>query len=344
MSILFQARIPNSSFKVFIVYVLSSWILTATNLNAAETGWMPPRTASGAPDLQGLWTYIYATPYQRPLELGDKRAYTEEEALAVEADSRESERVRTQPIDPDRGPPPLGDLQANAPDSSFRPESPTNVARVNGEYRTSLIIEPSDGRLPYLEEGMDIFEQWLAMGFGEFDGPEIRPASERCFVHGAPLPIMHPLVGINSQIVQTDEYVVILTEAAHQARIIRLDKEHQENSWNRWMGDSIGRWEGDTLVVHTRNFRPEQSSEMYWLKSSDALQITERFTIVSEDELAYSYVAIDPNIYSQSFTVEMPLHRMVEGERIYEYACHEGNYSLPGILAGARRQEIDNQR
>jgi hypothetical protein len=318
--------------------------LTATNLNAAETGWMPPRTASGAPDLQGLWTYIYATPYQRPPELGDKRAYTEEEALAVEAGSREGERVRTQPIDPDRGPPPIGDLQANAPDAAFRPENSTKVAQFNGEYRTSLIVEPSDGRLPYLEEAMDFFQQWRAMGYGEFDGPEIRPASERCFVHGAPLPLMHPLVGINAQIIQTDEYVVIVNEAAYQARIIRLDKEHRDKPWNEWMGDSIGYWEGDTLVVHTKNFRPEQSDKTYFLQSSDVLEVTEKFTVVSENELAYSYVATDPNIYSRSFTVEMPLQRMAEGEMIYEYACHEGNYSLPGILAGARRQEIDNQR
>ena len=344
MSILIQARLPSKLFKLVIVYGLSSWMLTAANLYAAETSWTLPRTASGAPDLQGLWNYVSSTPFERPPELGDKRAYTEDEAQVVEADARESERIRIQPLDPERGLPPKGEFVAHKADENFIPEMSTKVARVNGEYRTSLIIEPSDGRLPYLEEGMDIFEQWQAMGFSGFEGPEIRPASERCLVHGAPLPNMHPLVGLNIQIVQTDEYVVVVTESAYYPRIIPLSRDHQPNSWNKWMGDSIGRWDKDTLVVQTRNFRPEQSDLTYFLQSSDELTITERFTIVSEDELAYSYIASDPNIYSQSFTVEIPMERMAEGERLYEYACHEGNYSLPGILAGARRQELDNQR
>ncbi len=131
-------------------------------------------------------------------------------------------------------------------------------------------------------------------------------------------------------------------EMVNDARIIRLNSTHQPSHIKKWMGDSIGHYEGDTLVVHTQNYRAEQSNMR--LRSSEALQVTERFTPVSDNEIHYTYTVDDPVIYSRPFTVELPLNRRAAYERLYEFACHEGNYSLPGILGGARRQEHDNQR
>jgi hypothetical protein len=149
------------------------------------------------------------------------------------------------------------------------------------------------------------------------------------------------IIGYNSnvQIVQTSDYVVIIGEMVNDVRIIRLDSVHQAPNMKKWMGDSIGYYEEDTLVVHTQNYRPEQSNMR--LISSEQLQVTERFTPVSDDQIKYSFTVEDPVIYTEPVTFEFPLNRLMDGGRLYEFACHEGNYSMPGILAGARRLEID---
>ena len=218
------------------------------------------------------------------------------------------------------------------------------MARINGEYRTSLIVDPPDGRFPFVEGGADkdIYGQWRAQGFGPADGPEIRWVSERCLTALATMPPMAVIMyNSNVQIVQTSDYVMIMGEMVNDARIIRLNSTHQPSHIKKWMGDSIGHYEEDTLVVHTQNYRAEQSNMR--LRSSEALQITERFTPVSDNEIHYTYTVEDPVIYSRPFTVELPLRRRAAHERLYEFACHEGNYSMPGILGGARRQEMDDQ-
>jgi len=143
----------------------------------------------------------------------------------------------------------------------------------------------------------------------------------------------------NFQIVQTGDYVMLLGEMVHDARIVRLDEEHHPGEIKYWLGDSVGHWEGDTLVVHTKNFRPEISH--FRLVSSDQLAITERLELVNENEIYYSVTVTDPEIYSQPFTQELTLSRHGPDDRLYEYACHEGNYGLAGILAGARREQQD---
>ena len=215
--------------------------------------------------------------------------------------------------------------------------------QVNGEHRTSLIVDPVDGRLPYRQgwQQNDFYGKWLAAGAGQFDGPEMRSPWERCFFVGGQLPPMIAWTyNANFQIVQNSDYVMIMREMAHDARIIRINGEPFPDQLYQWSGNSTGRWEGDTLVVNSKSFHP-QSSHLF-IRSSDKLEITERFRLISNSKISYQYTVTDPEIYSRPFTVEMTLSRKAAGETIYEYACHEGNYSLPSILAGARREEVES--
>lgn len=311
---------------------------------AEELGqqWTLPRTEHGHPDFQGLWGNASLTPLSRPTNLENKLVYTEQEALALEAEALTADIEKAADIDPDREAPPAGDRIGLQADNNFT-DMRINVAKVNGEYRTSLIVDPENGRLPYLENWREnnIYGRWRAQGLGDFDGPEIRPAGERCLSALGNMPAMVILFyNSNIQIVQNQDYVMILGEMIHDARIIRLNSEHHPNdNIKYWFGDSIGHWEEDTLVVHTKNFRPETSN--FRIASTDLLDVTERFELTAQNEIFYSYTASDPNLYSREFSVEIPLNRLPAGERIYEYACHEGNYSLPSILAGARRQELE---
>ncbi len=310
-----------------------------------DSGWTVPRTEFGHPDLQGNWGNINQTPFERPEALANKQSYTEEEARRIRNERIDGYDSLQAPLDPNRAPPPAGALIAQEADINFNPERMLQVNWINGEYRTSLIIDPPNGRLPYRENrAEDIYEQWRSQGYGAFDGPEIRPANERCLGYPRQLPIIMPLGSSHTrylQIVQTENYVVIYGEYSAGLRIIRLGGEHPMQGWPRWRGDSIGFWEGDSLVIHTKNFKPEQSNR--FIRSSTALETTETLTAVAADELVYSYTFSDSNFYTQPFTAEMQLNRLAEGEYLYESACHEGNYSLPGILAGARRQEMDQR-
>ncbi|MDH3643856.1 MAG: hypothetical protein OES38_17250 [Gammaproteobacteria bacterium] len=303
-------------------------------------GFSVSRTPDGHPDMQGIWFFGSKTPHQRPLELGNKRYYTESEALALEQGALQQHEMRAIPLNHNHEAPQAGVEIGQEADGNFE-ATRFKLARINGEYRTSLIIDPPDGRLPYRKDAMDIFDRWQAAGFGEFDGPEFRPPSERCVNGIGQVP---PIIGwrynANLQIVQTPDHFVIAGET-HPPRIIPFATEHRPHRQNQWMGDSIARWEGDALVIHTTGFNP--SASFFELKSSGELQLRELFSLVSKDELFYRYTVTDPNIYTQPFTVEMSITRRPAGERIYEWACHEGNYSLPGILAGARRQESENQ-
>ena len=218
------------------------------------------------------------------------------------------------------------------------------MAEINGEIRTSIIVEPEDGRLPWDPEGRRAAFASLANPLGAFAGPESRPLGERCLVgfgsSGGP-PMLPVLYNNHSQIVQTPDYVVILAEMNHDARIIRMrDGKHLNRQ--PWMGDSMGWYEGDTLVVETTNFHPQQSFRAslrhFIYLSSDAV-VTERFTRVSDDKIHYRFTVDDPKVYTQPWVGEIPMNAVED--RIYEYACHEGNYALPGILAGARKDEVE---
>ncbi len=308
---------------------------------AAEgsAGWQIPRTEYGHPNLQGFWTNTTLTPIERPVELGDKKAYTEAEALELENAARAFEQQKAEPLDADRAPPPVGSAIGQEADINFS-DVFTNVLKVRGEYRTSMIVDPANGRFPFREDGrqQDIYAKWTAQGLGPSDGPEARTPGDRCLSRGIPPMTVTPYNN-NYQIVQNKDYFMLMGEMVHDARIIRLNKEHLPGDGKNWLGDSVGRWEGDTLVVHTKNLRPELSH--FRLISTDQLELTERFEIVSENEILYTVTVTDPAVYTQPFTEEITLMRKAPEDLIYEYSCHEGNYGLEGILAGARRQEWD---
>ena len=334
-------RLPQLSLVTFLTAAATLGASAICSAQDNDSSWQPPRTEFGHPDLQGYWNNSSRSPLQRPVALGDKRAYSEEEARQVELGAQLEDQEKAAPIDPDRDAPELGGSIQFQADENF---ANTRIAltKINGEYRTSKIIEPANGRLPYVENVFqkDIFGQWMSRGYGPMDGPELRGQMERCIHVGAQMPPMFDWAyNANFQIVQNENYVVIMSEMIHDARIIRLQGEHQPAVLQKWFGDSTARWEGDTLVVESRDFHPQHSN--FFIRSSDQFAVTEWFTPVSDNEILYRYRIVDPVIFTEPVIVEMMLNRKPEGEVIYEFACHEGNYSLPSVLAGARRQEIE---
>ena len=306
-----------------------------------------PRTASGKPDLQGIWTNATQTPLQRPARFGDRQALTEEEALGLMQQAQQREISADAPSDPDRPPPTDGNTAAAY--NTFWLDRGTQVVQIDGEFRSSMIIDPPDGQIPYRTGApeQNMMERWRdEHGTDAFLGPEMATIGERCLLFydfrtsnsSAGPPMMPIIYNNNYQIVQTDDYVMIMAEMMHDARIIRLDSSHQPAAVYKWMGDSIGTWEGDTLVISTRHLHPQQSH----YGSGPGLEVTERLRMVSGEEIVYSFTMHDPIAYSAPWTAEMVLYARPPGDKIYEFACHEGNYALPGILAGTRRQELDN--
>ncbi len=325
--------------KTMLPIAALSCALLGGNDTAAQE-WTVPRTEAGHPDLQGYWINNKNVVFERPVELGDKRFYSESEAQALTAQAQERQRRREMPADPDRPAPPEGEIITNVADANFLPELFTQQPVVNGEYRTSIVIDPPNGRIPYREEATDIHGQRWGEGFGEFDGPESRTANERCLNYPGQLPLIVQIGPEDSktlQILQTEDYVLLNAEYNTGLRAVPLNQTQRNITWPQWLGTSTGRWEGDSLVVHTKNFRPEQSHRR--ILSSGELEITEVYTLLSENELLYRFTFTDPVTLAQPFTGEIPLARMEHGQRIYESACHEGNYSIVGVLAGARRIE-----
>jgi|TARA_B100000315_G_scaffold184761_1_gene173861 hypothetical protein len=308
--------------------------------NAFSADWEMPRTDAGDPDLQGIWTNATITSLERPQRYKDL-VLTEDEASRWErqnADLFES-------IDdvPD------GELQAGQDVggyNTFWMDPGTRVMRVGGEIRSSIVTSPENGRLPFRIGARIKLYRFLVGVIGVVggrDGPEQRALGERCIVGfgstGGP-PMLPVLYNNNYQIVQSPGHIMILVEMNHDARIIRMNSEHLPSNVRPWLGDSIGRWEGDTLVVETTNFNPGQSfraaiKHQFFL-TREAV-VTERFMRVSPSEINYQFTVDDPGGYTESWRGEIAL-RKTDGP-IYEYACHEGNYALPGILRGARLEE-----
>lgn len=295
----------------------------------------PPRTADGAPDLQGVWDNDSMTMLQRPKGFAGLVA-TPEEAAAHEAKRYQRyERV-------------VGDVDPNAPapeldkvEDDDRFDRPRGLARIRGEIRSSQIVDPADGRLPYTPQARAAAEKALKDEL-VYDDPEGRPFDERCLLGGgggvAP-PIMNR---DHFKIVQTRDSVVIFGEMNHEARIIRLGGARLPPAVRPWMGDPVGRWEGETLVVETTNLSPKDGWRWNagdWIKLSPAARIVERFTRTGPGEITYAYVVDDPATYTQPWRGELLF--IATDAPMFEFACHEGNYSLPNILAGARQQERD---
>ena len=309
---------------------------------AAQQDRETPRTPDGQPDLQGVWTNSSQTPLVRPEEFGAKGFLTQEEAQDVEQGWRDRYDLLAQPINPERGPPTDGNADFGY--NSFWWDPRDDAIELNGEFRTSIIIDPPDGQIPFVEGGApghDLRTAWRDRpGVEAFDDYPLRPLAERClltFGSGAGPPMLPILYNSNYQIVQTPDYVMILVEMVHDARIIRLDERHQENDFDKWMGDSVGYWDGNVLKVESRDFHPQQS----FRGSSNEVVIHEEFELLGPEKIRYSFTIDDPLTYTQPWTGEVAMNRKAREERMYEYACHEGNYAFAGILAGARRQELE---
>lgn len=284
----------------------------------------PRPAADEGRDLEGLWSSASLTPLERPAGFAELVA-TEAEARAFEASHNGG---------------PLGAADPVGQTDSEWWEMGGRLTRIDGRARSSVIVEPADGRLPYSDAGRAALARSRA-AMSNYDGPEVRPATERCLtgVGGASVP---PLLtaGYNNhvQIVQTPAHVAIVTEMNHDARIVPLDAAPRPQTTSSWTGNSAGRWEGGTLVVRTTGFHPAlgwRSPSPLFL--SPAAEVTERFTRVSPGEIRYAFTVTDPAVFTRPWRGETTLRR-TKGP-MYEFACHEGNYSLTGVLAGARQAE-----
>jgi len=318
-----------------------------------------PRTADGHPDLQGMYDLATITPIERPS--GAPAAYTQEEAGKLEMAAAKLRSQGDQPIDGNRKAPPKGgDGSVGAAGNVggyntgwLDPGSTLTV--VDGQARSSIIIDPPDGRVPQLtpvaqeramsaavrarptSDTQESNDPGLEKAPGAYDDPERRPLGERCLLGfgstSGPPALPDYFYNNLHQIVQTPQTVMILTEMVHDARIIRMNAQHLPKTIRLWMGDSVGRWEGDTLVVDTTNF----TNKTRFRGSTENLHVVERFTRVDSKTLLYRFTIEDPDTWSRAWTGEYSWPA-TDG-RIYEYACHEGNYALTDILKGARLRE-----
>ncbi len=324
-------------------------------LAAPAGAYAPPRTASGQPDIGGYWSNATLTPMQRESKLGDRAVYTPAEVKALEGEEQFEIAAGNKPTDPN--------APVNAPNGiELKPifaaaggdvggynrgwlDPGHAVMRVGGQPRTSLITT-RDGHVPPRKTAAAIAAGYGndagegARGpLGSFDNPENRPLSERCIMFGGNVgPPMLPNGFYNNDynIVQTRDTVAIQVEMVHDTRIVHLNARHRDDDVRPWFGDSIGHWEGDTLVVETTHIPQKQAFQGAWKD----LTITERFTRTAKDRLRYAFTVSSPSSWDQPWGGEYefaPLHGV-----IYEYACNEGNYALPGILAGARAAEKEH--
>jgi len=295
---------------------------------AAAGSYRAPRAADGHPDLGGLWTSISLTDLERPA-WAPGLVLTEEEAKAFEA-RRQKEFAAVE-----------DGVGGRATELGFWSEDVAHLARIDGKPRSSWIVDPADGRLPYTPAGLAAVRGIAAVAANSAN-PETRNPSERCLLSGwagSGPPMLNGPYASLYQFVQTKAAVAIHLESVHDVRIVRLDaKAHLPAHVRPWMGDSLGHWEGETLVVETTNFNPGDAFKIPMNNYiSPQAKVTERFTRVSPTQLRYDFTVDDPKTFTQPWRAEMVFAR-AKGP-IYEYACHEGNYALPGILAGARHEE-----
>ena len=303
--------------------------------STASDSWTVPRTPDGQPDLQGVWDYRTLTPLERPSELTGKETFTDDEAARFQQEA-------------------LANRNADRRDGATTPFGfGSDVERAYNDFwwdygktltedkRTSLIVDPPDGRVPYTPEARERATARFATFFGSVPaGPEDRSLWERCLTLGVPR--LSGAYNNNYQIVQTAGYVAILAEMIHETRIIPLgdrphiplgDRPHIGSAIRQWLGDSRGRWEGDTLVIDTTNF----SDKTNFSEARENLHLVERFTRVDEDTLLYEVTVDDPTAFERPWTFVLPATK--NESRIYEYACHEGNYGMVNLLAGARAED-----
>jgi hypothetical protein len=316
-----------------IAAVLMSWVPTFAQAPRAKspTTAAPARLHDGQPDIQGLWSFATITPLQRPKEFADREVLTAEEVAKLE-----DQAVRNEFVD---RPPPPGNPGAY---NRFWIDAGTKVVET---HRTSLIVDPPDGRMPPLTPYGKQRDAALDARANAAAAPEDLTTWDRCLLgFNAGPPIIGGGYNAYVQLLQTSDHVVLVTEMVHDARIIPLDgRPRLPSDVRQWKGDSRGRWDGQTLIVETRNFRSEGTGTLslrnggLGFSGDENLHLTERFRRLDADTLLYEYTVDDPTIWTRPWTVSMTMRK--GGEQMYEYACHEGNYGMRNILSGARAGE-----
>jgi hypothetical protein len=315
-----------------VVMVLSFCVLAST---VSSTQSDVRRTPWGDPDIEGIWTNATLTPLQRPPELGSKEFFTAEEA-------QQFQRTRIEQTNADR---PLPPGQVGAYNDAFF-ERGTSIVR---SRRTSLVIDPPDGRIPALtpDAQKKVDARLQREKTSPADGPEDRWLTERCILFGATVPMLPEPYNNNYRIIQSPGFVTILVEMNHDARVIPLDnRPHIAGGIQQWTGDSRGRWDGNTLIVETRNLKFNHQSRfgVGYLNglSDERLRVVERFTMTDANTLTYQATIEDPTVFVRSWTVELSMNRTAGP--LYEVACHEGNYGMANILSGHRAEERQQGR
>jgi hypothetical protein len=316
---------------------LTGQVKSATVAAAARI-WTQPRTTDGQPDIQGIWNNSTLTPLERPRDLGAKQFFTTQEAA-------EREKSLINQNDGDRRD---GSAQQDV-DRAYNQlfyDRGTSFARLDGQIPTSLIIDPPEGRIPPLTPEAaktEAARREARSKRGPADSWTDRNLAERCLTRSAPkLPGGY---NNNVQIVQTRDSIMMMQEMLHEVRVVRLDgRPHLPPNVRLWLGDSVGHWDGETLVVDTTNYNDDVrfSSFNCCGPAGEGLHIVERFRRVDENTIDYRYTVNDPSTYTKPWTVAVPMNRT--DERLYEYACHEGNYAMEGILKGARAEEAARKK
>ena len=323
----------------------------------AAKPYTPKRLADGHPDLQGVYDLATLTPMERPG--GMEANLSKEQAAQMEAEAAKRRKAGDAAIKGDRGAPPKGgDGSVGAAGNvggynSGWLDPGSSYTIVDGQKRSSLVIDPPNGRVPPMtpaaiqratgnrarptSDAQESNDPGLEKAPGAYDDPERRPLGERCLLGfgstSGPPALPDYFYNNLHQIVQTPTSVLILTEMVHDARIVRMNAQHLPKNIRLWMGDSIGRWEGDTLVVDTTNF----TNKTRFRGSTENLHVVERFTRMDEKTLLYRFTIEDPDTWTKPWTGEYTWPA-TDG-KIYEYACHEGNYALTDILKGARERD-----
>jgi hypothetical protein len=348
----------------------------AANPAAAKPATIPTkvstikRTADGHPDLQGTYDVATMTPVERPSGV-KSLTMTNEEAAALEQYEAARQVKNDAPLAADRGAPPVGGESTGGKSylefleragggvvggyNNFWLAGGTQLISVDGQKRSSLVMDPPDGHVPPMKPearkrnaaftaggavAPDASESAATGPPGAFDGPELRPLAERCLLGfgstSGPPTLPNYFYNNLKQIVQTKDTVLILNEMVHDARVVRMNAPHLPPAIKKWNGDSVGHWDGDTLVVDTTNF----TNKTRFNGSGEDLHVIERFTRTGPKTVLYRFTVEDPTTWDHSWTGEYPWN--ATDEKVYEYACHEGNYSLGGMLRGARQKEAED--